>query len=87
MWPSSWGWLTDKDIVAFLAQECYHIESDEPRALTMAILYLRNLTRSMAKVESGTHLQDVASGTPGHNVAWRRRHIFLVNGDHKKGLH
>ena len=71
-------WLTDKDIVWWLNQELYHIEIDEPRAWTLALLYIKRLSRYMQRVESGTRLA---------NMTWCRRHIFVVNSNDKEGLH
>ena len=71
-------WLTDKDIVCWLNQELCHMEIDEPRAWTLALLYIKKLSRYMERVESGTRLA---------NLRWCRRHIFVVNSDDKEGLH
>ena len=35
-------WLTDKDILCWLNQEVCHNEIDEPRAWTLAVIYMRN---------------------------------------------
>ena len=40
-------WLTDKDFVCWLNQEVCHNESDEPRAWTLALLYIKRLSRYM----------------------------------------
>ena len=71
-------WLTNKDIVCWLNQEVCHNESDEPRAWTLALLYIKRLSGYMERVESGTRLA---------NMRWCRRHIFVVNSDNKAGLH
>ena len=71
-------WLTDKDIVCWLNQEVCHKEIDEPRAWTLAFLYIKRLSRYMERVESGTRLA---------NMRWCRRHIFVVNSDDKEELH
>ena len=71
-------WLTDKDIVCWLNQEVYHNEIDEPRVWTLALLYIKTLSRYMDRVESGTRLA---------NMRWCRRHIFVVSSDDKEGLH
>ena len=71
-------WLTDKDIVCWLNQELCHIEIDEPRAWTLALLYIKRLSKYMERVESSTRLA---------NMRWCRRHIFVVNSDDKEGLH
>ena len=71
-------WLTDKDIVCWLNQEVRHNEIDEPRAWTLALLYIKRLPRCMQRVESGTRLD---------NVTWCCRHIFVVNSNNKEGLH
>ena len=55
-----------------------HNEIDEPRAWTLALLYIKRLSRYMERVESGTRLA---------NMRWCRRHIFVVNSDDKEGLH
>ena len=54
------------------------MEIDEPRAWTMAVLYIKRLSKCMRIVESGTTLD---------NMAWCRRHIFVVNIDDKEGAH
>ena len=72
------GWLTDKDIVCWLNQELCHMEIDEPRAWTLALLYIKRLSRYMQRVESGTRLA---------NMTWCHRHIFVVNSNDKEGLH
>ena len=52
------------------------MEIDEPRAWTLAVLYIKRLTKCMRKVESGTTRD---------NMAWCRRHIFVLNADDKEG--
>ena len=71
-------WLTDKDIVCWLKQEVYHNEIDEPRAWSLALLYIKRLSRYMRRVESGEIMA---------NMRWCRRHIFVVNSGDKEGLH
>ena len=71
-------WLTDKDIVCWLNQELRHMEIDEPLAWTLALLYIKRLSRYMQRVEPGERLA---------NMRWCRRHIFVVNSDDKEGLH
>ena len=71
-------WLTDKDILCWLNQELHHMEIDEPRAWTLAVLYIKILSKCMQMVESGTTLG---------NLAWCRRLIFVVNSDDKEGSH
>ena len=70
-------WLTNKDIVCWLDQEVCHNEVDEPRAWTLAVLYIKRLSRCMQRVESGTRLD---------NMTWCRRHIFVVNSNDMEGL-
>ena len=38
-------WLTDKDILCWLNQEVRHNEIDKPRAWTLALLYLKRLSK------------------------------------------
>ena len=71
-------WLTDKDIVCWLNQEVCHNEMDEPRAWTLALLYIKRLSKYMQRVESGERMA---------NMRWCRRHIFVVNFNDKEGLH
>ena len=71
-------WLTDKDILCCLNQELCHMEMDEPRSWTLAVLYIKTLSNCMRVVESATTLD---------NMAWCRRHIFVANSDDKEGLH
>ena len=59
-------------------QEVCHNAIDEPRAWTVAVLYIKRLSRCMHRVESGTRLD---------NMAWCRRHNFVVNSNDKEGLH
>ena len=72
------GWLTDKDILCWLNQEVCHNEIDEPRAWTLALLYIKRLSKYMQRVESGEGMA---------NMKWCRRHIFVVNSHDKGGLH
>ena len=71
-------WLTDKDIVRWFNQEVCHNEINEPRAWTLALLYIKRLFSCMERVESGTRLA---------NMSWCRRHIFVVHSNDKEGLH
>ena len=71
-------WLTDKDILCWLNQEVCHNEIDEPRAWTLAVLYIKRLSKYMQRVESGERMT---------NMTWCRRHIFVVNSNDKEGLH
>ena len=71
-------WLTDKDILCWLNQEVCHMEIDEPRAWTLAVLYIKRLSKCMRRVESATTLD---------NMAWCHRHIFVVDSNDKEGLH
>ena len=64
-------WLTDKDIVCWLNQEVCHNEMDEPRAWSLALLYIKRLSRYMQRVESGERMA---------NIRWCRRHIFGKEG-------
>ena len=54
------------------------MEIDEPRAWTVAVLYIKRPSKCMRRVESGTTLD---------NMAWCRCHIFVVNSNDKEGLH
>ena len=77
--PTGLGdWLTDKDIVCWLNQEVCHNEIHEPRAWSLALLYIKRLSKYMQRVESGERMA---------NMRWCRRHIFVVNSDDKEGLH
>ena len=49
-------WLADKDILCWLNQEVCHMELDEPCAWTLALLYIKTLSKHMERVESGTRL-------------------------------
>ena len=71
-------WLTDKDIVYWLNQEVCHNEIDESSAWSLALPYIKRLSRNMQRVESGKRMA---------NVRWCRRHIFVVNSDDQEGLH
>ena len=71
-------WLTDKDILCWLNQEVCHNEIDEPRAWTLAVIYIKRLSKYMQRVESGERMT---------NMRWCRRHIFVVNSNDKEGLH
>ena len=51
---------------------------DEPRAWTLAVLYIKRLSKYMQRVESGERMT---------NMRWCRRHIFVVNSNDKEGLH
>ena len=70
--------MTDKDIGCWLNQEVCHNEIDEPHAWTLALLYIKRLSKCMQRVESVTRLD---------NMTWCRRHIFVVNSNDKEGLH
>ena len=54
------NWLMDKDILCWLNQELCHMETDEPRAWTLAVLYIKRLFKCMRIVESGTTLDNMA---------------------------
>ena len=71
-------WLTDKDILCWLNQELYHMEVDEPRVWTLAVAYIKIVSKWMQIVECGS--------TPD-NMAWCRGHTFVVHSDDKEGLH
>ena len=68
-------WLMDKDILCWLNQEPCHVEIDQPHAWTLVVLEIKRLSSCMWMVESGTTLD---------NMAWSRRHIFVVNSDEKE---
>ena len=59
-------------------QEVYHNEIDEPRAWSLALLYIKRLSKCMQTVESGERMA---------SMRWCRRHIFVINSDDKEGLH
>ena len=69
-------WLTDKDILCWWNQELRHMEIGEPRTWTLEVLYIKRLSKCMRMVQSGT--------TPD-NMAWCRRHIFVLNCDDNDG--
>ena len=71
-------WLADKDIVCWLNQEVCHNEIDEPRVWSLALLYIKRLSRYMRRVESGERIA---------NMRWCHRHIFVVNSNDMEGLH
>ena len=71
-------WLMDKDILCWLNQELCHMEIDEPRVGTLAVLYIKRLSKCMRMVEYGTTLD---------HMVWCRRHIFVVISDDKEGSH
>ena len=75
-------WLTNKDIVARLNDKLYHNEVEEPRAWTMAVAYIASRLKRMRKYEDskGNNHKTV-------RLAWRQRHIFIVNSDDREGLH
>ena len=52
------------------------MEINEPRAWTLAVLYIKRLSKCMRRVESGTTLD---------NMAWCRRHIFWLIPMTRKG--
>ena len=54
------------------------MEIDEPRVWTLAVLYIKRLSKCMRMVESGTTLD---------NMAPFSRHIFVVNTDDEEGAH
>ena len=54
------------------------MEIDEPRVCTLAVLYIKRLSKCMQMVEYATTLD---------NMDWCRRHIFVVNSDDKEELH
>ena len=54
------------------------MEIHEPRVWTLAVLYIKRLSKCMRIVQSGTTLD---------NMAWCRRHIFVVNTNDKEGVH
>ena len=75
-------WLSDKDIVAWQNDKLYHNEVEEPRAWTMAVTYIASCLNRMRKYEDskGNNHKTV-------RLAWRRRHMFIVNSDDREGLH
>ena len=75
-------WLSDKDIVAWQNDKLYHNEVEEPRAWTMAVTYNATCLKRMRKYEDskGNNHKTV-------RLAWRRRHIFIVNSHAREGLH
>ena len=75
-------WLSDKEIVVWLNDKLYRNAVKEPRAWTMAVTYIASCLKRMRKYE----------GNKGNNhttvdLAWRQRHIFIVNSDDREGLH
>ena len=75
-------WLSDKDIVAWLNDKLYHNKVEEPRAWTMAVTYIASCLKLMRKYEDSKGNNHTTVG-----LAWRQRHIFLVNSDDREGLH
>ena len=73
-WPLELGLGTHNPRI----QEVYHNEINEPCAWTLALLYIKRLSKYMERVESGTRLA---------NMRWCHRHIFVVNPGDKEGLH
>ena len=63
--------------MCWLNQELYHNEIDEPRVWSLALLYIKRLSKYMQRVESGERMA---------NMRWCR-HIFVVNSNDKEGLH
>ena len=76
------GWLSDKDILVWLHDKLYHNEVIEPRAWTATVAYIVSCLNIMRKYEDST-------GTSHTTVrlAWRHRHIFVVNSDDREGPH
>ena len=75
-------WLSDKDILAWLHDKLYHNEFEEPRAWTMAVTYIVSCLKMMRKYEDSKGTNHTTVG-----LAWRHRHIFIVNSDDREGLH
>ena len=75
-------WLSDKDILAWLNDKLYHNEVEEPRAWSMAVTYIVSCLKMMRKYEDSKGNNHTTIG-----LAWRRRHIFIVNSDDREGLH
>ena len=80
--PVVGDWLSDKDILAWLHDKLYHNEVKEPRAWTMAVTYIASCLKIMRKYEDSKGINHTTVG-----LAWRRRHIFIVNSDDHEGLH
>ena len=56
-------WLTDKDIMYWWNQEVCHNEIGEPRAWSLALLYMKRLTKYMQRVESGETMDNMLCGS------------------------
>ena len=65
-------------MLCWLNQELYHMEIDESHAWTLAVAYIKRVSRWMQIVESGSTLD---------NVSWFRRHTFVVISDDKEGFY
>ena len=75
-------WLSDKDIAVWLNDKLYHNEVEEPQAWTMAVTYIVSCLKRMRKYEHNKGNNHTTVG-----LAWRQRHIFIVNSDDCEGLH
>ena len=60
----------------------YHNEVEEPRAWTMAVTYIASCQKRMRKYEDS-----MGNNHKIVRLAWRQRHIFIVNSNNREGLH
>ena len=75
-------WLSDKEILAQLNDKLYYNEVEEPGAWTMAVRYIASCLKMMRKYE-----ESKGNNHTTVSVAWRCRHIFIVNSDDCERLH
>ena len=69
-------WLRDKDIITWPTHKLYHNEIGELRAWTTAVTCIVSRLY-MRKKHVGSH--GISQAIVG--LAWRRRHIFIVNSE------
>ena len=75
-------WVSDKDIISCLKHKLYHNEISEPHSWTMALTYIVSRLNIMKKCKGSQGL-----GHTTTRVAWRRRHMFIINSDDRGGLY
>ena len=75
-------WLSDKGILAWLHDKLYHNVVDEPWAWTTAAAYIVSRLKIMRKYKDSKGTSHTTVG-----LAWRRRHIFIVDSDDREGLY
>ena len=72
----------DKVILAWLHDKLYHNEVKDPRAWAMMVTYIASCLKRIRKCEDSKGTNHTTVG-----LAWRRHHIFIVNGGDCEGLH